>query len=110
MPTEEEAFHSSMIPFHTLGRTPAQTETPLRYLERQETMRIIDKVLKTNTDERRTEIIKSIYLDGITMKELGAEYGISPARIRQLKIDTLWKLRRGLKRIGLEDPLKDPLE
>ena len=74
--------------------TPPPQEEDLIWEETwKETLGIIEHVL----DERSLGIVKDYYLEGMTLHEVGARYGISYERVRQIKDVALNKARGALE-------------
>lgn len=62
-------------------------------IHREEIHRAIERELE-ELPEREADVIRKRYYEGMTLKEIAANVGISPERIRQLEERALRKLRR----------------
>ena len=65
----------------------------LEQIHREQIHRAIEKELEA-LPEREANVIRKRYYEGLTLKEVAANVGVSPERIRQLESKALRKLRR----------------
>lgn len=95
--TLKEECHYQEVPLARLGNKAARVpaigyEDPSAGLARQELATRLEHVLKTLSDRER-KVIRCRWFEHLTLEETGRVLKVSRARVHQLELKALWRLR-----------------
>jgi len=77
--------------------------SPVNVIEQLELREDMEKALSMVSQPRSRKMLELRAVDGLTFREIGAMFGITPARTQQLVRRAVWQIRRGCRRLQLID-------
>lgn len=75
---------------------PADYSMPDERVERETTKDLVNRLVDSIPDARRRNIVRMYYLQGNTLRQIGTRYGVTDARIHQLRNEGIQYIRTRL--------------